>query len=99
MVFLGGLQISLDMEKVFDSNRRHTVYQALEVLQLPESLHGFAQSLLTPHKYYIRKTAVERCLLMPQIDQVLNRAITIFCLLKEDRSIQVATVLGGCFKP
>ena len=47
----------------------------------------------------IRKTAMERCLLIPQIDQVLNRAITIFCLLKEDRSIQVATVLGGGFKP
>ena len=31
----GGLQVSLDMEKAFDSVRRHIVYQALEVLQLP----------------------------------------------------------------
>ena len=48
-----GFQVLLGMEKAFDSVRRHTIYQALDVLQLPESLHGFAQSLLAPHKYYI----------------------------------------------
>ena len=37
-----------------------------------------------------RKTTVKRCLVMPKIDQVLDRAHSLFCLLKEDRSVQLA---------
>lgn len=46
---LGGLQISLDMQKVFDSISRDVVIRALNALYLPDSIVYIIQSWLAPH--------------------------------------------------
>ena len=49
----GGLQVSLDMNKAFDSVSRNTVSLAIQYLQLPHDLQIMIHTLLSPHKYYI----------------------------------------------
>ena len=49
----GGLQVSLDMNKAFDSVSRNTVSLAILGLQLPPDLQTMIHTLLSPHKYYI----------------------------------------------
>ena len=49
----GGLQVSLNMNKAFDSVNRTTVGFAIELLPLPQDLRTMMHTLLHPHKYYI----------------------------------------------
>ena len=49
----GGLQVSLDMNKAFDSVSRNTVSLAIQGLQLPPDLQTMIRTLLSLHKYYI----------------------------------------------
>lgn len=49
----GGIQVSLDVNKVFDSISRNTVGLTLQYLQIPQDLQTMIQTLLSPHKYYI----------------------------------------------
>ena len=49
----GGLQVSLDMNKAFDSVSRNTVSLAIRCLQLAQDLQTMIHTLLSPHKYYI----------------------------------------------
>ena len=48
-----GLQVSLDMNKAFDSVSRNTVSLAIKCLHLPHDLQTMIHTLLSPHKYYI----------------------------------------------
>ena len=50
---LGGLQVSLDMEKAFDTVSRHLVLRALKMYNLDLDLFQFVHSWLTPHKYCV----------------------------------------------
>ena len=49
----GGLQISLDMEKAFDTVARSMVLQALDQYQFDVDVLRLIHSWLAPHKYYI----------------------------------------------
>ena len=50
---LGDLQVSLDMEKVFDTVNRNLVLRALQMYNLDLDLFQLVRSWLTPHKYCI----------------------------------------------
>ena len=50
---LGGLQVSLDMEKTFDTVSRTLMIRALQLYHLHSDLFQLVHSWLTPHKYYI----------------------------------------------
>ena len=50
---LGGLQVSLDMEKAFDTVNRTLVLRALQLYHLDSDLFQLVHSWLTPHKYCI----------------------------------------------
>ena len=50
---LGGLQVSLDMEKAFDTVSRTLVLRALQMYHLDPDLFQLVHSWLTPHKYCI----------------------------------------------
>ena len=50
---LGGLQVSLDMEKAFDTVSRTLVLRALKMYNLDPDLFQLVHSWLTPHKYCI----------------------------------------------
>ena len=47
---LGGLQVSLDMEKAFDTVSRTLVLRALKMYNLDLDLFQLVHSWLTPHK-------------------------------------------------
>ena len=49
----GDLQVSLDMNKAFDSINRNTVCLTIKSLHLPQDLQTMIHTLLSPHKYYI----------------------------------------------
>ena len=49
----GGLQVSLDMEKAFDSVRRDIVLLALRTIALPPDFLSIIETWLAPHPYYI----------------------------------------------
>ena len=49
----GGLQISLDMEKAFDTISRQLVSRALHAFDVSADLQSLVHSWLTPHMYYI----------------------------------------------
>ena len=50
---LGDLQVSLDMEKAFDTVSRTLVLRALKLYHLDSDLFQFVHSWLTRHKYWI----------------------------------------------
>ena len=50
---LGGLQVSLDMEKAFDTVSRTLVLRALQLYRLDPDLFQLVHTWLTPHKYCI----------------------------------------------
>ena len=50
---LGGLQVSIDMEKAFDTISRSIVVRALAILDLPPELLHMLHTWLAPNKYYI----------------------------------------------
>ena len=49
----GGIQVSLDMEKAFDSISREVAQRALQLIHLPHDVVNAIQIWLAPHKYYI----------------------------------------------
>ena len=49
----GGLQISLDMEKAFDTISRSMVLRALHIFDMSNDLQHLVHSWLAPHKYCI----------------------------------------------
>lgn len=49
----GGMQVSLDMEKAFDTVRRDLVLHALNQINLPPDVLHMIQTWLAPHKYHI----------------------------------------------
>ena len=49
----GGLQVSLDMEKAFDTVRRDLVLHALDQINLSSDVLHMIQTWLVPHKYHI----------------------------------------------
>ena len=49
----GGLQVSLDMEKAFDTVRRDIVLHALNQIDLSPNVLHMIQTWLVPHKYHI----------------------------------------------
>ena len=49
----GGMQVSLDMEKAFDTVRRDLVLHALNQINLPPDVLRMIQTWLAPHKYHI----------------------------------------------
>ena len=50
---IGGLQISLDMEKAFDSISRDVVIRALQSLSIPDPVVHMVQSWLSPRMYFV----------------------------------------------
>ena len=50
---IGGIQVSIDMEKAFDTISRTIIIRALAILDLPQELLHILHTCLAPNKYYI----------------------------------------------